>query len=198
MRSEDKPNRIRQGIGKFAPTEIFKRFSHCAKINMSGFLTHGWRTTYALMSRLPSWHTPHTYGMKFWVIFEVASKFISNIVPYVGAQEKDERDGVPLAELGVMKLSQHIIGKGYNSTCKIFCFPYVLVFSRKACKRKDFGCGIDENCRKKWKVRKEEVNFQSFLLGQKLWRTSCKYQIQVKKINVGINTHRSVIKCGVH
>ena len=63
---------------------------------------------------------PDKYGIKFWVIVDVNSKYVSNIIPYLGAQEKDERGGVPLAESVVMKLAQHVTGKGYNITCDNF------------------------------------------------------------------------------
>ena len=63
---------------------------------------------------------PDKYGIKFWVIVDVNSKYVSNIIPYLGAQEKDERGGVPLAESVVMKFAQHVTGKGYNITCDNF------------------------------------------------------------------------------
>ena len=54
---------------------------------------------------------PDKYGIKFWVIVDVNSKYVSNIIPYLGAQETDERGGMPLAESVVMKLAQHVTGK---------------------------------------------------------------------------------------
>jgi len=46
---------------------------------------------------------PDKYGIKFWVLVEVASKFIFNIVPYFGAQ-KYGRGCVRLAESVIVKL----------------------------------------------------------------------------------------------
>ena len=63
---------------------------------------------------------PDKYGIKFWVIVDVNSKYVSNIIPHLGAQEKNERGGVPLAESVVMKLAQHVTGKKYNITCDNF------------------------------------------------------------------------------
>ena len=60
---------------------------------------------------------PDRYGKKFWVLVDVSSKFISNVVPYLHAQEKDGRAGVPLVESVVMKLEEHVTGKRYNITC---------------------------------------------------------------------------------
>ena len=62
---------------------------------------------------------PDKYGIKFWVIVDVNSKYVFNIIPYLGAQEKDERGSVPLAESVVMKLAQHVTGKKYI-TCDNF------------------------------------------------------------------------------
>ena len=63
---------------------------------------------------------PDKYGIKFWVMVDVNSKYVSNIIPHLGAQEKNERGGVPLAESVLMKLAQHVTGKGYNITCDNF------------------------------------------------------------------------------
>ena len=48
------------------------------------------------------------------------TKYVSNIDVYFGAQEKEQRSGVPLAEPVVVNLCKHIKGKGYNITCDNF------------------------------------------------------------------------------
>ena len=63
---------------------------------------------------------PDKYGINFWVIVDLNSKYVPNIVPYLGAQKADRRDGMPLAESIVMKLAYHVTGKGYNITCDNF------------------------------------------------------------------------------
>ena len=50
---------------------------------------------------------PKKYGIKFWVIVDVNSKYVSHIVPYLKAQEVDGCGGIPLAESIVMKLAHH-------------------------------------------------------------------------------------------
>ena len=50
----------------------------------------------------------------------MSSKFISNIVPYLGVQEKNGRADAPLAESIVMKLAEHVTRKGYNMFCDNF------------------------------------------------------------------------------
>ena len=40
---------------------------------------------------------PDKFGMKFWILTEVDSKYVYNILPYVGALEREQRDGRPLA-----------------------------------------------------------------------------------------------------
>ena len=51
---------------------------------------------------------PDKFGMKFWIFTEVDSKYVYNILPYLGALEREQRDGRPLAEDVVMRLTQNI------------------------------------------------------------------------------------------
>ena len=63
---------------------------------------------------------PDKYGIKFWVLVDVKAKYVANITTYLGAQEKEDRCGVPLGESVVIKISEHIKGKGYNICCDNF------------------------------------------------------------------------------
>ena len=63
---------------------------------------------------------PDKYGVKFWVLADVETKYVSNINVYLGAQEKEQRFDAPLAESVVVNLCKHIKGKGYNITCDNF------------------------------------------------------------------------------
>ncbi|CAK8681971.1 unnamed protein product [Clavelina lepadiformis] len=64
---------------------------------------------------------PDKFGMKFWVIAEVSSKYVCNILPYLGALEKDQRNGRPLAEDVVMRLTSNLDRNGgYNITTDNF------------------------------------------------------------------------------
>ena len=63
---------------------------------------------------------PDKYGIKFWVLVDVKSKYVSNIFPYLGVQEKEQRGDTPLAESVVMRLTVGVWGKGYNITCDHF------------------------------------------------------------------------------
>ena len=58
--------------------------------------------------------------MKFWVLTDVETKYVSNIDVYLGAQEKELRFGAPLAVSVVVNLCKHIKRKGYNITCNNF------------------------------------------------------------------------------
>ena len=62
---------------------------------------------------------PDKYGIKFWVLADVETKYVTNIVPYLGAQEQ-ERGGTPLAKSVLVKLTEKVKGKGYNITCDNF------------------------------------------------------------------------------
>ena len=59
---------------------------------------------------------PDKYDVKLWVLANVETKYVSNIDVYLGTQEKEQRDGVPLAESVVVNLCKHIKRKGYNIT----------------------------------------------------------------------------------
>ena len=63
---------------------------------------------------------PDKYGIKFWVLINVKSKYVANITPYFGVQEKKQRGNVPLRKSVVEKLTEHIKGKGYNICCDKF------------------------------------------------------------------------------
>ena len=63
---------------------------------------------------------PDKYGVKFWVLADVETKYISNIDVYLGAQEKEQRGSVPLVEFIVVNLSKNVKGKSYNITCDYF------------------------------------------------------------------------------
>ena len=62
---------------------------------------------------------PDKYGIKFWVLVNVKSKYVANITPYLGAQEKKQLN-VPLGESIVVKLTEHIKGKECNICCDNF------------------------------------------------------------------------------
>ena len=62
---------------------------------------------------------PDKHGIKFWVL-DFETKCVANILPYLGAQEREERGGTPLAESVLIRLTQNVKGKGYNVTCDNF------------------------------------------------------------------------------
>ena len=64
---------------------------------------------------------PDKFGMKFWMLTEVDSKYVYNILPCLGALEREQRNGRPLAEDVVMTLTQSIHNQGgYNVTTDNF------------------------------------------------------------------------------
>ena len=54
------------------------------------------------------------------VLVEVESKYVVNLRPYLGAQEKESRQGVPLAQDVVLRLFSPVKSKGYNITTDKF------------------------------------------------------------------------------
>ena len=64
---------------------------------------------------------PDKFGMKFWMLTEVDSKYVYNILPCLGALEREQRNGRPLAEDVVMRLTHSIHNQGgYNITTDNF------------------------------------------------------------------------------
>ena len=59
------------------------------------------------------------------MLAEVNSKYVVNIIPYLGAQEKQSRDG-PLAESVVMKITEPVQNKGCNVTTDNFFTSFEL------------------------------------------------------------------------
>ena len=96
LRFDDKPNRLRSGPGadKFAPIrQVFQNFANqCQKKYTCKFLLTVDEKLMPLKSRcsfvtfMPS--KPDKYGVKFWVLDDVETKYVSNIDVYLGAQKK--------------------------------------------------------------------------------------------------------------
>ena len=38
---------------------------------------------------------PDKYGIKFWVLADIETKYVANIILYLEAQEREEREGTP-------------------------------------------------------------------------------------------------------
>ena len=70
---------------------------------------------------------PDKYGVKFWVLADVETKYVSDIDVYLGAQEKEQSVGVFLAKSVVACLCKHIKGKGYDITCDNFFISLCVV-----------------------------------------------------------------------
>ena len=96
LRFDDKPNRIRSGLGadKFASIrQIFQHFANqCQKKYTCKFSLTVDEQLMPLKSRcsfvtfMPN--KLDKYGVKFWVLADVETKYVSNIDVYLGAQEK--------------------------------------------------------------------------------------------------------------
>ena len=105
LRLDDKPYRVRSGPGadKFAPIrQVFENFTNQRqkKYTCKFSLTvdeqlMSLKSRYSFVTFMPN--KPNKYGVKFWVRADVKTKYISNIDVYLGAQEKEQRFGAPLA-----------------------------------------------------------------------------------------------------
>ena len=129
IRFDDKPKRLRNAGSnkdKFLPIrEVFERFSsNCqSKFTCTYSLTIDeqllpMKSRCRLITYMPN--KPDKYGIKFWLLVNVETKYVINIIPYLGAQERNERGDTPLAECVVLKLIQPVRGQGYNICCDNF------------------------------------------------------------------------------
>ena len=62
---------------------------------------------------------PDKFGIKFWLLVDVKSKFLVSGFPYLGKDES-RPDDLSLPDYVVRKLLEDHIGKGYNITCDNF------------------------------------------------------------------------------
>ena len=68
---------------------------------------------------------PDKFGIKFWMLAKVELKYIINITPYLGAQQKQSRES-PLAESVVIKIVEPVQNKGYTVTTDNFFTSFEL------------------------------------------------------------------------
>lgn len=69
----------------------------------------------SLVQYMPS--KPSKYGLKFWILADSFSYYISNVELYTG---KDDSRTTALGEHVVMKMATHLYGSGRNITCDNF------------------------------------------------------------------------------
>ena len=63
---------------------------------------------------------PDKYGVKFWALVDCKTKYVHNVLQYLGAQEKEARNGMALADDVILRSMQGLSGKGYNVTTDNF------------------------------------------------------------------------------
>ena len=203
----DKPNKIRRGPGvdQFAPIRVFEKFSLLSqnKYVCDFSLTFEeqlmpCKLRWPFIPFMPTKPDKYGPGIKFWVLVKAASKFIYNIVPYLGVQENDGHDGgVLLAESVVLILSQPINGLGYI-TCDNFFTCLSLV---EKLQRKNFSCW--NNKKNQWEVSKKMTEAEKGLQSKYfVWNKNCgalfvKHQTKHKAV-VSTIKHGSVARHGPH
>ena len=63
---------------------------------------------------------PDKYGIKCWVVADVETKYVANIIPYLGVQEREKQGGTFLAESVMLKLTDKIKENDYHIACDNF------------------------------------------------------------------------------
>lgn len=120
LRFDQKDTRCqRQGDKLMHIREIFQIFQHncCTAYVPEPNLTADeqllpLKTRCSFITFMPQ--KPDKYGVKFWLLCEVKTKYVANIEIYLGAQEKESRNGIPLSEDVVLRLVKPFANKGYN------------------------------------------------------------------------------------
>ena len=128
LRFDDKPKRIRSDAGadRFAPIrDVFNTFTFMCQPKYTCDFSLTVDKQLLLLKLRCSFITfmpnkPDKYGIKFWVLVNVKSKYVANITPYLVAQEKEQRGNVPLGESVVVEIIEHIKDKRYNICCDNF------------------------------------------------------------------------------
>ena len=192
LRFDDKPKRLRNpNEDKFMPIrEVFDKFvGNCqSKFICNYSLTVDeqllpLKTRCRLITYMPN--KPDKYGLKFWLLVDVETKYVINIIPYLGAQERSERGDVPLAESVVLKLIQPIRGRGYNVCCDNF-FTSLPLAEKLALQHKTSIVGTirknrRELCENMTSPNKGETHESSFFQHKKSKALFVKYQTKEKK-----------------
>ena len=126
LRFDDKTSRRARSVDKFAPIrEVFDLFAeNCRTSYIPEYSLTLDEQVLPLKTRcgfivfMPN--KPDKYGLKFWLLCKVNSKYVVNIIPYLGAQEKATRGDLSLAEDVISRIAQSVTGKGYNITMDNF------------------------------------------------------------------------------
>jgi hypothetical protein len=63
---------------------------------------------------------PDKFGIKIWMLVDLQTKYVYNILPYLGSFEKELRGDLSLAEHVVEGLMEGLFNKGYNITTDNF------------------------------------------------------------------------------
>lgn len=192
LRFDNKSARVRVGpsADKFAPIrELFDLFvNNCETKYTPSFSLTVDEQLLPLKSRcgfitfMPN--KPDKYGLKFWVLAEVDTKYVVRVTPYLGAQEKFSRGNVPLAEAVVMDLVQPIKGKGYNVCTDNFFTS--LPLAKKLCENKISLVGTMRKNRRELCSQMTEPTKGGLYSSFFCWYSGCnalfvRYQAKAKK-----------------
>ena len=126
---------------------------------------------------------PDKFGMKFWMLTKVDSKCGYKIFPYLRALEREQRDGRPLAEDVVMRLTQSIHNQGGNNVTADNFFTSVYLATLLLEKKIWVVCTVRSNSRGLAKFRTKndnELRKSSFFFNDGR-DTFCKLPVQEKK-----------------
>ena len=131
---------------------------------------------------------PDKYGIKFWVIVDVNSKYVSDIISYLGARKVDGCVEMPLAESVVMKIADYVSRKGCNITGNNF-FTF-LPLAKKLANEKISVVGTMRKNRRELSKEMTEVKKGACIPVISFWKSNARslfVKYQASNISSNIN-----------
>ena len=203
LRFDDKPKRQKYNSSdKFIPIrDVFEKFvENCRSKFTCGYsLTVDeqllpLKTRCGMITYMPN--KPDKFGLKFWMLVDVDTKYVINLIPYLGAQERSERGDVPLAESVVLKLIQPVRGRGYNICCDNFFTSFPLAEKLAVHHKISIVGTIRKNrrelCESMTTATKGKIHESTFFWNEESKVLFVKYQTKAKKTVCLLSTmHRN-------
>ena len=93
---------------------------------------------------------PDKFGIKFWILAEVDSKYLVNGFPYLGKDNLRPPNRL-LGEHVILELGSPIFGKGYNITCDNFFTSLKLILELQKMSRRDYILELSKELIKSFK-----------------------------------------------
>jgi hypothetical protein len=168
---------------------VFHKFTdNCSSVYVPNFSLTVDEQLMPLKSRCPfimfMANKPDKFGLKFWLLVEVKTKYIIAMIPYLGKSDQPRPPGRSLSEDVVLRLAASIQKKGYNLTMDNFFTSLNLAKQLQA--QGTSVVGTMRECRRELpkefaKPEKNSLYASWFYKHQQSGAILCKYQCKAAK-----------------